>query len=169
MDLFEKCPLSIWPMQPLYPLTASAVCCTDWFWIWKRNPYNTWMFLPYLYYSLSSLQEQPSSSSPWSMSTHCTSQVPVEITSLFLVTLWLHSLFLRNSLIFRRALRHKLPEDHVLTFKALPCSALDLSYKCPLKRWFIEMWKMGKLHLYRLLRTLTNWAKYFWSPHCCEE
>ena len=31
------------------------------------------------------------------------------------------------------------------------------------------MWKMGKLHLYRLLRTLTKWAKYFWSPHCCEE
>ena len=31
------------------------------------------------------------------------------------------------------------------------------------------MWKMGKLHLYSLLRTLTKWAKYFWSPHCCEE
>lgn len=90
MDLFEKCLLTIWPMQPLYPLTAFAVCCTDWFWIWKKKPIQYLDVLPYLFYSLSSSHDQPSSSSPWSVSTRCTSQVPVEITSLFLITLWLH-------------------------------------------------------------------------------
>lgn len=90
--LFEKCLLSIWYLTNAVIVLSYCICCMLYWSIsnLEKKPIQYLDVPLYLYYSLSSSHKQPSSSSPWSVSTRCTSQVPVEITSLFLVTLWLH-------------------------------------------------------------------------------